>query len=698
MYIYDLATTGTISFSDFLVTTDLISQVSQTTQLRARLRAVLKENRAGTSSSTNAASKDAGANDDLRAGTGGVGGVGGKEFSGGGGGGKAGGAGAGEAAATDWLTIVKTIEEYLPYLLSVFNCVQTDDLILRYEPIFSWRTSISSTRFRGPQRVDLPGLHYELASTLLTYALTLSNFAGATVQGLGSFERDRSISAEERKAKDDRLRWAADTLCRASGILLYLSQELLPKWRDAVGRIDGLPPDLTTEATLALSKICLAEAQALSIRKLVSPSVAKAVDTVTPGPPLEKGHPSPSLLAKLHLNVVEELESAVGLLKTVAEKGKGGSGRGSGSAKARRGGGDAGLSANHEHELSLRISGARDHAFNDDDDDPQFARADANGKSSKGGLFSKFKRSNKDNSGGEPKRVSGPYDASPSPSLNGGGGGGGGGGGNSFYAPPSSSSSIAGGLDRDLDITSSLLKYLTFSATFHRSMAYKWLGIDSGESSSKIGAGIAFLSLSSSLLSSSSLKDLSSTLSNISISSSSSLLLSSSSVSSSSSSKPLKFLTGSSRTGIVEQELATIQHWLESYRKLNDTVSFQPVPAIGEVQSKVPAGRSALALKPFRLPVPSYGPGSANYRPRGGEGSAGWGLAMDQLHLLDDDHPARKNLVALQSASSASSGGIGGGGENSGTHAHGGGAAGSSGSNSTSGAGQTEYAGQGAYY
>ncbi|CDS00188.1 hypothetical protein, partial [Sporisorium scitamineum] len=90
--------------------------------------------------------------------------------------------------------------------------VQTDDLILRYEPIFSWRTSISTTRFRGPPRIDLPGLYYELASTLLTYALTLSNLAAATVTNLGSYERDRNLSSEQRKLKDDRLRRAADTL------------------------------------------------------------------------------------------------------------------------------------------------------------------------------------------------------------------------------------------------------------------------------------------------------------------------------------------------------------------------------------------------------------------------------------------------------------------------------------------------------
>ncbi|SPO29669.1 uncharacterized protein UTRI_05491 [Ustilago trichophora] len=608
MYIYDLPTTGTISFTDFLVTTDLVSQVASTTQLRARLRAVLKENRAGTSSFV---SKDDGGDQSSSA--------------------------SGTASTTDWMTIVKTIEEYLPHLLAVFNCVQTDDLILRYEPVFSWRTCVSSTRFRGPQRVDLAGLYYELASTLLTYALTLSNFASTTVSGLGSFERDARLSSEERKSRDDRLRWAADTLCRASGILLYLSQELLPRWRDQVGRVEGLPPDLTTEVTLGLSKVCLAEAQALAIRKLVSPSVGKAVDTVTPGPPLEKGHPSASLLAKLHLSVVEELESAVGLFKTVGEKGK---------VKGRRKGasGDAGLSANHEHELSRRISATRDHAFDnnddeedDDDDDNPGRNANDGGVGSKTkGLFSKFKRkeaTSKHQHQHQQSRISGPHDVSPSPSSFGGGPA----GGNSFYAPPSSTTSIAGGLDQNLEITSSLLKYLTFSSTFHRAMAYKWLGIDSGESTtSKIGSAIAFLTLSSTLLSSSSVKDLTSTLTNISISSSSLLP----------SSKTKTRQRGDK--AVVEQELSTILHWLQSYRKLNDTVSFQPIPSSAEVTSKVPAGRAALGVKEFKLPTPKWGPGSQGYEGRGG-GLTG-ALALDQLHLLDIDHPARKNLVALHQA------------------------------------------------
>ncbi|KAJ9474559.1 pH-response regulator protein palC [Pseudozyma hubeiensis] len=604
MYIYDLPTTGTISFSDFLVTTDLVSQVSQTTQLRARLRAVLKENRAGTSST---AAKDGSSSSDIRSTSSG----GEKTASNGG----SASAAAAAGNASDWLTIVKTIEEYLPHMLAVFNCVQTDDLILRYEPVFSWRTSISGTRFRGPQRVDLSGLYYELASVLLTYALTLSNFAAATVATLGSFERDRSLSSDARKLKDDRLRWAADTLCRSAGILLYLSTDLLPKWSDQVGRVEGLPPDLTTEATLALSKVCLAEAQALAIRKLVSPSVGRAVDTVTPGPPLAKDHPSASLLAKLHLSVVEEMESATGLLRTVGEK-----------RKIKRGGGkEMGLSANHEHDLARRVSASRDRR---DDDDEEDAVVDVKGGEGKKKFFSKFKRGKET----QPKH-SGPHDIHPSPS----------------------NSSSHNHLDPDLDISSNLLRYLSFSTTFHRGMAYKWLAIDHGESSSRFGTAIAYLSLSSSLLSSTPLKDAS--LANI--------------ISSSSSSSLLK-----SKKSFVEQELATVDHWLQSYRKLNDTVAFQPVVGVEEVLAKVPRGRAALGVKRYVLPSPVWGPGSDGYVGRGAGG--GVELAAERLHLLELDHPARSGLVGI--------GGEEEGGERGGEGAKGSSALGGS------------YAGQGAYY
>ncbi|CCF50958.1 hypothetical protein NDA11_007373 [Ustilago hordei] len=624
MYIYDLATTGRISFSDFLVTTDLVSQVSQTTQLRARLGAVLKENRAATSilfSSSATSSSQSECKD-------------------------------GAVGNTDWLSIIKRIEEYLPHLLGVFNSVQTDDLLLRYEPVFSWRTWISCSRLGGAGRMQLPGLYYELASTLLTYSLTLSNLAASAVDGLGSFETNRSLSWQQRKDKDDKLRWAADTLCRASGILLLLSTELLPKWKVSVGSVEVLPPDLTQEATLALSKVCLAEAQALAIRKLVSPSLASSVDRVTPGPPLQKGHPSASLLAKLHLSVVEEMEASLALMRTVRERGRSKAkkaGVGGRKAAGAGGGGEAGLSANYEHELSSRISETNDAIARMGLGDAEEGGAGGGGGGGGVGkrkLFGKFKLGHKG------KNDAPSPSPSPSPSPAGGGGrGGAGGGGAGFYSAPSTTTSS----NSELEITSSLLKYLSFSSQFHRAIAYKWLGIDAAESSNKIGTAITLLSLSTSILSSATLRNLTSSLCNISISSSTLL--------------PTKKRGKTGDRGVVDQELATVEHWLQSYKKLNDTVSFQPIPPAAEVQAKVPAGRAALLVKKYSLPSPEWGPGSQGYRGRGGEG-----LSREEMHLLGDQHPARRNLVGMD-----------GGGSGEATSGDGGG-------------GRVAYAGQGAYY
>lgn len=611
MYMFELATTGSISFSDFLVTTELVSQVSEATQLRARLRGVLKQNRAGQSGSVG---KHVGSYNEQRGTSSGSQAAGDDDCR----------ASATSVNAADWLTIVKTIEEYLPHLLGVFNCVQTDDLIVRYEPVFSWRTSISGTRFRGAQRIALGGLHYELASTLLTYALALSNLSAATVASLGWYERDRSLSLDQRKRNDERLKWAADTLCRAAGILLYLSTQLIPKWSDHVGSLDGLPPDLTTEATLALSNVCMAQAQALAIRKLVSPSIAKAVDTLTPGPPLDKNHPSASLLAKLHLNVVEQMESAVALLKTIADKRR--------RKSANHAGTQIGLSANHEHELASRLSASRDRADHEHDDDMvetnRGAGAQATSKRNK--LLGRFKLGSSKSSPPRSASVhSGPHDVARS-------------------SGHLSASTAGAPVDCDVEISSSLLKYLGFGAAFHRSMAYKWLAIDHGESSSRIGTAIAYLSLSSALLSSSTMRDGAPSHALIP----SSLLLN-------------KSTKSGSAGGVVEQELATVTHWLVSYRKLNDTVAFQRVPASDEVTSNVPAGRPALGAKPYTLPSPAWGPASAGYKGRG----HALHLASETLHLLDEHHPARRELVGIHATAAE-------------THA----------------TAHTHYAGHGAYY
>lgn len=70
--------------------------------------------------------------------------------------------------------------------------------------------------------------------------------------------------------------------------------------------------------------MALADAQSLAIRKLLSKSAYDS--TITPGPPLPKSHPSPALIAKLHLECASLYSSARSLAKTPSStksKGKG---------------------------------------------------------------------------------------------------------------------------------------------------------------------------------------------------------------------------------------------------------------------------------------------------------------------------------------------------------------------------------------
>ncbi|KAI3488837.1 hypothetical protein L1887_47036 [Cichorium endivia] len=513
MYLFELATTGTISFGDFVSSAQLVSQVAEATQLRARVRAVLKEHRAGASTTRSTSSSK----DDLRSGT-----------------------DAEAISASDWMRIVTALEEYLPSVVGVFNCVQTDDLLLRYEPVFSWRTSISSTRFRGPQRVELPGLHYELAWVLVTYALALANFAAATVHGLGAFERDRSLSADERRVKDERLRWGADTLCRASGVLVYVSEELLPQWRGAAGAMD-VPPDLTGGSNAGAEQDLYGRSAGTGDPQARLAQRGECGGYGHAGTAIAKVAPE----CKPACQATSACGRGVGECTGIAQDAQG---SWDGNRSGRR---DAvGLSANHEHELARRVS-----ATNED----LVPGAD------KKKMFGKL-RLGKDKAKDD---------------------------------VPSATTGVGG----DLDVSSSLLAHVRSSLTLHRALAYKWLGIDAGENSNRVGEAIVLLTLSSSLLSPSS---------------------------------GLLKRKDQERVGV---EAATVEHWLRAYRQLNDTVAFQPVPPVGEVQNKVPAGRAALASKKFNLPTPRFGPGSQGYTGRGFDSEA--------LHALDADHPARANLVGL---------------------------------------------------
>lgn len=122
---------------------------------------------------------------------------------------------------------------------------------------FSWRSTLSNNILNNSPRVEVPGLYADLAFTLLTYAFTLSNLAHATVQSIGAYELDRTITKVQRERKDEQLNVAFGLLCKASGIFSYIADTLLSEWETSGGGgsdAPKLPPDLKQEVLTALSK------------------------------------------------------------------------------------------------------------------------------------------------------------------------------------------------------------------------------------------------------------------------------------------------------------------------------------------------------------------------------------------------------------------------------------------------------------
>ncbi|KAJ7935452.1 BRO1 domain-containing protein [Mycena leptocephala] len=277
VYLYELPTTGAISFFDFCTDASAeklySSHISDATQTRANLRAVLKESKRT------------------------------------------------QDGEKDYLKLVKILEEYLPRLRGIMVSVASNQIELKSEPMFSWRTTLSASLFNTSPRLSLPSLHADFAYSLLTYAFALSNLARSKVSSLGTYEHDRAISDADRKAKDNQLTVAADLLCRASGIFSYLSETVLVDWEGASSSAHAKPPDLSREVNNALAKSSLADAQTLAIRKLLSKSAYDS--NVAPGPPLPKSHPSPALISKLHLECSSLYSSARSLAKTPSSAGKG---------------------------------------------------------------------------------------------------------------------------------------------------------------------------------------------------------------------------------------------------------------------------------------------------------------------------------------------------------------------------------------
>ncbi|KAF9227200.1 hypothetical protein BS17DRAFT_727211 [Gyrodon lividus] len=444
-YIYELPTTGAVSFAEFCIDTTggnvYTSHVAEATQARANMRGALKECKRM------------------------------------------------DSGQRDYLRIIKVLDDYLPHLYGIIACVASGEIILKYEPVFSWRTTLSSTLFHTSPRLRLPSLHADLASTLLTYSMALSNFSHSVVSSLGSYEYERAISEGDRKEKDDRLNFGVILLCRASGVCTAIGGEVLGElervwgasgsWSGRETRIAGWvrPPELGGEVNAALAKMALADAQTLAIRKLLSKAAFDS--TLSPGPPLPKSHPSTALIAKLHL------------------------------------------------ECAALYSSAR------------------------------------------------------------------------VLAMTSSKASAA------FEVSADLLKYLEKESKFHTALAHKWLGVDAGESAKpgKGGEAVGFLKWAQQEL-----EDL--------VGSGLSKGLSVGRGGGKGKDGEGVGKGGGSRKVRIEDELKSVKVFLGHYRKMNDSLTFDPVPKQPVLQSLISEGRMAVSAKAYVPPEPAFGPGSRSYEAR----------------------------------------------------------------------------------
>jgi len=158
---------------------------------------------------------------------------------------------------------------------------------------------------------------------------------------------------------------------------------------------------------------------------------------------------------------------------------------------------------------------------------------------------------------------------------------------------PGASKNLSGG-DFNMEVCSDLRRYLGNQTTLHSALSRKWLGVEAGEKGGmeKGGEAVAFLQWAKKELEE--LKD---------------------------GGKLINIGNADKEQEerwkiTVADELSSVNVFYKYYKKMNDTLHYQPVPTQKDLQPRVPGGRIAIPAKPYTPPAPAFGPGSAEYTRR----------------------------------------------------------------------------------
>ncbi|BFZ63648.1 hypothetical protein YB2330_004780 [Saitoella coloradoensis] len=200
---------------------------------------------------------------------------------------------------SDLLSVIKVIEEYLPYLFWLARGLKEGWISTREggggadEVRLDWRCTLLDTKVPGksqPRIENLPGIDYEILFVLLTYAYALSNYASSLLT------RPSSPSASSPASASDR-RWnqAAENYARAAGVFTYLINTTLP----SLLPFSTTLPETSPHTLNVLHLTSFASAQHCALLRAAS-----------------TGKTSPGVLARLAASSYEHLSAASGALSS----------------------------------------------------------------------------------------------------------------------------------------------------------------------------------------------------------------------------------------------------------------------------------------------------------------------------------------------------------------------------------------------
>ncbi|XP_039123200.1 uncharacterized protein LOC120259822 [Dioscorea cayenensis subsp. rotundata] len=185
---------------------------------------------------------------------------------------------------------LQKLERYLPLLINLVfytESVKTKTLKLQKRVTdfkIRWSSPLSAScimRIGSPKFYSIDNLRFELGMSLFLYGATL---------------RERAFETLLTDLKE------TSTLFRkAAGVYRYLAEVILPPLQVHLAK--DRPPEVTSSLSTVMSLICLADAQAATVKRAE-----------------EKGN-SPSLLSKLHLGVNFILHEANSVLALSEEEG-----------------------------------------------------------------------------------------------------------------------------------------------------------------------------------------------------------------------------------------------------------------------------------------------------------------------------------------------------------------------------------------